>query len=68
MKTSTLVFAVAAVLALIGMFVALADLMKHKARSYGVDTQAPAVATTSPAVVATMLPTIRPTSTPAPTA
>lgn len=45
MNTSTIVFNVAAVIALLGAFLALADLMKNKTVSYGV-TQAPAMAST----------------------
>lgn len=41
MKTSTIIFNVAAVLAIIGVFIALADLMRHKAKTFGVETQAP---------------------------
>lgn len=58
MQTSTIVFNVAAVVALIAAFIALIDLMKHKTTTYGVVTQAP---TLMPATVApTPVPTVTP--------
>ena len=45
MNTSTIIFNVAAVVALLGAFLALADLMKNKTVSYGV-TRAPSMAPT----------------------
>lgn len=45
MKTSTIVFNVAAVITMLGVCVALVDLMRHKTKSYGV-TEAPTVAPT----------------------
>ena len=53
MKTSTIIFNVAAVLTLLGVFIALADLARHKTVSYGVTsspaTTAPVAVTASPA-------------------
>lgn len=36
MKSTTLIFNVAAVIAMIGVFIALVDLMRHKTTTYGV--------------------------------
>lgn len=54
MKTSTIIFNVAAVIAVVGAFIALADLMRHKATSYGVVTLSPA--TLPPVMVTTQTP------------
>ena len=48
MKTSTIIFNVAAVITLVGIFIALVDLMKNKTHSYGI--------TPSPTVVPTTMP------------
>lgn len=47
MKTSTLMFNIAAVVAVLGIFIGVVDMMKHKTKSYGVATQAPMVFTTA---------------------
>ena len=47
MQTSTLIFNVAAVLMLLGAFIALLDLMKHKTKAYGVTTSVPTITPTS---------------------
>lgn len=59
MKTSTLMFNIAAIVALLGIFIGIVDLMKHKTKSYGVATVAPMVFTTAApraALVATAMP------------
>ena len=50
MKTSTILFTIAAVVTLIGMFMALIDLMKHKASPGAGD------ATPGPAIMYTLTP------------
>lgn len=63
MKTSTIIFNVAAVVTLIGLFIALADLMRHKAKSKPGVTLAPVtvVATLPPVAVAEVV-TVAPAS------
>jgi hypothetical protein len=57
MQTSSIIFNAAAVVALVGVFLALADLMKHKTVAYGV-TLAPTVsAVTSAPTAVTSAPT-----------
>lgn len=41
MKQSTIVFNIAAVVAVVGLFIAFSDLLRHKTTSYGVVTKAP---------------------------
>lgn len=52
MKTSTLVFNVAAVVTLLAILYAVVDLAKHKTKSFGVATEAPA--TPAPVVITLM--------------
>lgn len=56
MKTSTLVFNVAAVVTLLAILYGLVDLAKHKTKSFGVVTDAPA---TPAPVIITLVPTLQ---------
>jgi hypothetical protein len=49
-------FNIAAIVTLVGVFIALTDLMRHKTRSYGIATNAPVVLTVAPTLLATSAP------------
>lgn len=52
MKTTTLIFNAAAVVACVGVFIALVDLMRHKANTFA--------STSPPSTQAPVLPTVPP--------
>lgn len=61
MKKSTFIFALAAVITLVGILYALTDLLKNKTKSYGVATPSP---TADPTADPAADPTVGPTTAP----